>query len=51
MTAKKTVPKTARKAAPPAARKPNLILFGIDSLRTEEARIDKVLTAGGGRTE
>lgn len=25
--------------------------FEIDSLRTEEARIEKVLTAGGGRTE
>ena len=35
MTAKKTAPKPVRKPAAPAARKPNLILFGIDSLRTD----------------
>ena len=36
MTTKKATAKPARKsAAPAAARKPNLILFGIDSLRTD----------------
>jgi len=35
MTAKKAAAKPAPKRAAPAPRKPNLILFGIDSLRTD----------------
>ena len=47
MTAKKTAAKPARKAAAPAPRKPNLILFGIDSLRTDHMSLfgyDKLTT-------
>ena len=35
MTAKKAAAQSARSSAAPAPRKPNLILFGIDSLRTD----------------